>query len=47
MNDIKEATADSGKVININNYITIKEASDGEAIADTLTRRLELNLRSI
>lgn len=45
MRDIAEATG-GGKVININNYITVNNADDGEAFADKFTRRLELNMRS-
>ena len=37
----------NGKILNITNYITVSGSADGETIADTLTRRLELNLRSI
>lgn len=47
MDDIREATSDSGKVINIYNNITIHEADNAEAFADRFTRRLELNMRSI
>lgn len=46
MDDIKEATGDGSKVININITNNISNAEDPEGFADRLTRRLELNMRS-
>jgi len=49
MRDIRKATSgnEAGKVVNINNYVTVNERDDAEQFADKFTRRLELNMRSI